>query len=70
MRLVPLSTAAMLLLATSAAAKPPAETAFDEWLTAFNSNDKAAINAFNERRFGQADHNIDYLLDSREETGC
>ncbi|MGY1531491.1 hypothetical protein [Luteimonas sp. A649] len=59
----------MLLLAASAAAKPPAETAFDEWLAVFNSSDKAAMNAFNERRFGKADHNIDYLLDSREETG-
>jgi CubicO group peptidase (beta-lactamase class C family) len=69
MRLGALSTAAMLLLAASAAAKPPAEKAFDEWLAAFNSNDKAAISAFNERRFGEANHNIDYLLDSREETG-
>src|SRR5690606_18770358 len=56
-------------LAASAAAKPPAETAFNEWLAAFNGNDKAAMTAFNERRFGEANHNIEYLLDSREETG-
>lgn len=64
-----LNAVATLLLMASATAKPPAEAAFDEWLAVFNSNDKAALRAFNERRFGEADHNIDYLLDSREETG-
>lgn len=63
-------TAASLFLMVSAAdAKPPAEQAFDEWLAAFNSNDETAMRAFNERRFGEADFNIDYQLDSREETG-
>ncbi|MFL9582828.1 serine hydrolase domain-containing protein [Stenotrophomonas sp. AB1(2024)] len=50
-------------------ASTPAETAFDEWLAAFNSNDGAALRKFNEARFGDAGHNIEYLLDSREETG-
>jgi D-alanyl-D-alanine carboxypeptidase len=69
MRLALISTVAMFLLSASAAAKQPAEIAFEEWLAAFNSNNKGTLNAFNERRFGDADHNIDYLLDSREETG-
>jgi len=67
--LVRASMLAMLFLAASATAKPPAETAFDEWLDAFNSNDRAALTEFNARRFGEPEHNIDYLLDSREETG-
>lgn len=58
-----------LFLATPTLAKPPAETAFDEWLAAFNRNDRAALTDFNKRRFGEAEHNIEYLLDSREETG-
>ncbi len=69
MMLRALTAAATLFLTASAAAKPPAETAFDEWLVAFNSNDKAALTAFNQLRFGEPDHNIDYLLDSGEETG-
>lgn len=65
-----LIVAAALLLATSATlAKPPAEVAFDEWLAAFNSNDRGKMRAFNERRFDDPEHNLDYLLDSREETG-
>jgi len=65
-----LIVAAALLLATSAAlAKPPAELVFDEWLAAFNSNDRGKMRAFNERRFDDPEHNLDYLLDSREETG-
>ena len=65
-----LVVAVALLSATSVAlAEPPAKIAFDEWLTAFNSNDRAKIREFNERRFDDADHNLDYLLDSREETG-
>lgn len=61
---------AALISATSAAlAKSSAEVAFDEWLAAFNSNDRAKIRAFNERRFDDAEHDLDYVLDSREETG-
>jgi len=63
------TTMAMLVLMTSAASKPPAETAFDEWLDAFNRNDRTALTEFNARRFGEPEHNIEYLLDSREETG-
>ena len=59
----------VLCFMASVAAKPPAETAFDEWLDAFNRNDRVALTTFNARRFGEADHNIDYLLESREETG-
>lgn len=59
----------LLCFVTPALAKPPAETAFDEWLDAFNSNDRAALAEFNARRFGEPEHNIEYLLDSREETG-
>jgi len=54
---------------TPVLAKPPAERAFDEWLHAFNRNDRAALTEFNTRRFGEPEHNIEYLLDSREETG-
>ena len=61
--------AALLVLASTAVAKPPAETAFDAWLVAFNSNDKARLQAFNAHHFADADLNLDYLLDSREETG-
>lgn len=65
-----LVVAAALLSAISVAlAEPSAKIAFDEWLTAFNSNDRAKIREFNERRFDDAEHNLDYLLDSREETG-
>lgn len=65
-----LIVATALLLANSAAlAKSPAEVAFDEWLAAFNSNDRAKMRAFNERRFDDEEHSLDYLLDSREETG-
>ncbi|UNK42137.1 beta-lactamase family protein [Luteimonas sp. S4-F44] len=56
-------------LIAQALAKPPAETAFEEWLSAFNRNDRVALTEFNARRFGEPDHNIEYLLDSREETG-
>lgn len=59
----------LLCLVTAAFAKPPAETAFDEWLDAFNRNDRTALTGFNMRRFGESEHNIEYLLDSREETG-
>ncbi|KPN17230.1 hypothetical protein AO715_03930 [Xanthomonas sp. Mitacek01] len=58
----------LLCLVTPALAKPPAEKAFDEWLDAFNRNDRAALTEFNARRFGEPEHNIEYLLDSREET--
>ncbi|MFL6585508.1 MAG: serine hydrolase domain-containing protein [Luteimonas sp.] len=61
--------ALLLCLATPALAMPPAETAFDEWLDAFNRNDRASLAEFNTRRFGEPEHNIEYLLDSREETG-
>lgn len=62
--------AAALLLVTSAAdAKPSAEATFDDWLLAFNSNDKAKLEAFNTNYFADADYNLDYLLDAREETG-
>lgn len=61
--------AALYVLASSAVAKPPAEAAFDAWLAAFNSNEKARLQAFNEQHFADADLNLDYLLDSREETG-
>lgn len=61
--------AALLVLASTAVAKPPAEAAFDAWLVAFNSNDKAKLQAFNAHHFADADLNLDYLLDSREETG-
>lgn len=64
-----LVAAALLLAASAALAKPPAEVAFEEWLAAFNSNDRAKIRAFNKRRFDDAEHNLEYLLDSREETG-
>ena len=64
-----IAAAGMLFMMASAAAKPPAEAAFDEWLAVFNGGDEAAMRAFNERRFGEAGFNIDYLLDSREETG-
>ena len=59
----------LLCFVTPAWAKLPAETAFDEWLSAFNRNDRAALAEFNARRFGEPEHNIEYLLDSREETG-
>lgn len=61
--------AALLLIASNAAATLPAEGAFDEWLAAFNSGDRATLREFNERRFADPDHNLDHLLDSREETG-
>jgi len=59
----------LLCFVMQAFAKPPGETAFDEWLAAFNRNDRAALIQFNARRFGEPEHNIEYLLDSREETG-
>ncbi|MFL6585507.1 MAG: hypothetical protein ACJ8GV_01280 [Luteimonas sp.] len=59
----------LLCLVAPAVAKKPAETAFDEWLDAFNRNDRAALTEFSTRRFGEPEHNIEYLLDSREETG-
>lgn len=62
------AVALLLCLITPVLAKPPAETAFDEWLVAFNRNDRAVLTEFNARRFGEPDHNIEYLLDSREET--
>ncbi|KPN17231.1 hypothetical protein AO715_03935 [Xanthomonas sp. Mitacek01] len=55
----------LLCLVVPALAKPPAETAFDEWLDAFNRNERAALTEFNTRRFGEPEHNIEYLLDSR-----
>ncbi|MDR6990498.1 serine hydrolase domain-containing protein [Luteimonas sp. 3794] len=64
-----LATAMMFGLMASAAAKPPAEQAFDAWLDAFNRNDREALRAFNTRWFGDPDHNLAYLLDSHEETG-
>lgn len=60
---------ALLLTTSTTVAKPAAEMVFDEWLAAFNSNDRAKLRAFNEHRFADAEHNLDYLLDSREETG-
>jgi len=67
---ISLKTVALLLcLVTPVLAKPPAETAFDESLDAFNRNDRTVLTEFNARRFGEAEHNIEYLLDSREETG-
>ncbi len=63
------AVALLLCLVTPVLANPPAETAFDEWLVAFNRNDRAALTEFNARHFGEPDHNIEYLLDSREETG-
>jgi len=60
---------AFLFAVSTAFAKPPAETVFDEWLKVFNSNDRAELRAFNERHFADADHDLDYMLDSREETG-
>lgn len=59
----------LLCLVPPVSAKPPAETAFNEWLDAFNRNDRVALTEFNARRFGEPEHNIEYLLDSREETG-
>lgn len=50
-----------------ALAKPLAETAFDEWLGACNRDGRAALTEFNAHRFGEPEHNIDDLLDSREE---
>ncbi|WP_332079113.1 hypothetical protein [Luteimonas flava] len=47
---------------TPVLAKPLAVTAFDEWLDAFNRNDRAALTEFNARRFGEPEHNIEYLL--------
>ncbi|MGO3127031.1 MAG: serine hydrolase domain-containing protein [Luteimonas sp.] len=61
--------AGLLFLTATVNAGPPAQAAFDEWLDAFNRNDRAALAAFNLHRFGDPDHNIEYLLDSREETG-
>jgi len=55
------SMLAMLFFMASAAANPPAEIAFDEWSDAFNRNDRAALIEFNARRFGEPDHNIEYL---------
>jgi len=69
MRISLRAVALLLCLLTPAWAKPPAETAFDEWLDAFNRDDRAALTEFNARRFGEPEHNIAYLLDSREETG-
>lgn len=69
MKLRAWTTAMLLLLMGSAGARTQTETAFDEWLAAFNSNDRAALVKFNTLRFGDAGHNLDYLLDSREETG-
>lgn len=63
------TTALLLLLTGPVGAKAPTEAAFEEWLAAFNSNDRAALGRFNEQRFGDAGHNLDYLLDTREETG-
>lgn len=61
--------AVLMLMASAAVAKPAAEAAFDAWLAAFNSNDTSRLRAFNEHHFGDAGHNLDYLVDSREETG-
>ena len=69
MRISLRAVALLLCIVTPVLAKPPAETAFDEWLNAFNRNDRAALTQFNARRFGEPEHNIEYLLDSREETG-
>ncbi|VXC14053.1 conserved exported hypothetical protein [Luteimonas sp. 9C] len=63
------SVGLLLCFVMPASAKPPAETAFEEWLDAFNRNNRAALTEFNARRFGDPEHNIEYLLDSREETG-
>lgn len=63
------TTVVLLLMMGAAGARTPAGIAFDEWLAAFNSNDGAAMSRFNEKRFGDAGHNLEYLLDSREETG-
>jgi len=60
---------ALVLVASAAAAKPSAEATFDDWLLAFNSNDKARIQAFNQRYFADPSQNLDYLIDAREETG-
>ncbi|MEF3083377.1 serine hydrolase domain-containing protein [Luteimonas sp. SMYT11W] len=59
----------LVCLSTPVLVKPPAEAAFEEWLDAFNRNDRAALTEFNARRFGEPEHNFEYLLDSREETG-
>ncbi len=69
MRISSKALALLVYLSTPVLANPAAEAAFDEWLDAFNRNDRAALTEFNARRFGDPEHNIEYLLDSREETG-
>lgn len=36
-----------------------AESAFDEWLDAFNRNNRAELTEFNAWRFGEPEHNIE-----------
>jgi len=54
-------------IAVSHAASLPAEQAFEQWLAAYNAADSAALTKFYESRLGYPD--IDYVLDTREETG-
>jgi len=56
MRISLKAVALLLFLVAPVLAKPPAETAFDEWLDAFNRNERAALTEFNARRFGEPEH--------------